>query len=121
MTISINDNQHKCDTQLNNALPLCSVSLCRVSHFVYCYAECCYAECHYDERRYAECHYAECRCADVPLGIITYYITRLESEANSNNFSAKTNLFKTREVTLKNVSAFKTRLTFTLALIAVEK
>jgi hypothetical protein len=34
------------------------MSLCLVSHFIYCYVECRYAECHY-----AECHYAECHGA----------------------------------------------------------
>ncbi len=44
-----NDIQHNgiiCDTQHNNALPLCWVP-----HFIHCYAEC-----HYAEGRYAECH-----------------------------------------------------------------
>ncbi len=45
------------------------MSLCRASHFIYCYAECRYAECRYAECcyaecRYAECHYAECRFAE---------------------------------------------------------
>ncbi len=57
MTLSIND------TQLNNSL-----SIWRVSRFIYWYAEChyaefLYAECHYAECHFAECHYAECRYA----------------------------------------------------------
>ncbi len=47
VTLSISDTQH------NNALPLCWVSLCWVLCFIYCY----------DEYHYVECHYAECRCA----------------------------------------------------------
>jgi hypothetical protein len=31
------------------------MSLCRLSHFIYCYAECHYAECPYAEYHYAEC------------------------------------------------------------------
>ncbi len=34
------------------------VSLCWMSHFIYCYVECRYAEC-----SYAKCRYAECRGA----------------------------------------------------------
>jgi len=45
VTLSISDSQH------NNALLLCWVSLCCVSHFIYFNAECCYAEC-----RIAVCH-----------------------------------------------------------------
>ncbi len=55
MTLSIND------TKLNNALPLCLVSLWRLSLVIFYYAECRYAECRYAECRYAECRYAECR------------------------------------------------------------
>jgi hypothetical protein len=40
------------------------MSLCLVSHFIYCYPECHYAECHYDECQYAECQYAECHYAE---------------------------------------------------------
>ncbi len=39
LTLDINVTQHY------NALPLCSVYLCLVSHFVYWYAECHFAEC----------------------------------------------------------------------------
>ncbi len=58
MTLSIND------TQLNNSL-----SIWRVSRFIYWYAEYHYAEflyakCHYAECHYAECHYAECLYAE---------------------------------------------------------
>ncbi len=55
-TLNINDIQH------NNTLY--SMSLCRVSRFIYCYAECRYAECRYAECRYAECRYAECCYAE---------------------------------------------------------
>ncbi len=48
------DNQPS-DTQHNNALPLCSVSLMCASLFIYDYAEC-----HYAEYGYAECLYAGC-------------------------------------------------------------
>ncbi len=54
MALSKNDTQH------SNTLPLCRVSLCWVSHFIYCHAECHYSECHYDECHYSESHYAEC-------------------------------------------------------------
>ncbi len=60
----MNDKQHN----INITLPLCLVSLCWVSHFIYYYAEfqnadCRYAECCCAECRYAECHCAECRSA----------------------------------------------------------
>ncbi len=53
VTISISDTQH------NNAQPLWWVSLCRVSHFIYCYDECHYGQCHYDECRGAK--YSTCK------------------------------------------------------------
>jgi hypothetical protein len=61
-----NDNQHNDtkykyiiydfrhnDSRCNKILPICSMSLCRVSNLIYCYAE----------YRCAECSYAECRGA----------------------------------------------------------
>ncbi len=39
MTLNKNDTQH------SNALPLCWMSLCWVSRFIYCFTECLYAEC----------------------------------------------------------------------------
>ncbi len=46
-----------------------TLSLCWVSHFIYCLVECCnakfhYSECHYAECRYAEWLYAECHNAE---------------------------------------------------------
>ncbi len=50
VTLRINVTQH------DKALPLFLVSLCCVSHSIYCYSDCHYDECHYDE-----CHYTECQ------------------------------------------------------------
>jgi len=43
--------------------PLCCVSLCLVSRFIYCYAERRYCKCSYAECHYAVCYFAECRGA----------------------------------------------------------
>ncbi len=42
-------------------MPLCSESLCSVSHFIQCYAECHYAEDCYAVFRYSEGRYTERR------------------------------------------------------------
>jgi len=66
VTPSINDTQH------NNDLPLCWLSLCWVSGFIYYYAECHYAEC-----CNAECHFAEWRSSLQRTGLSDYKIAFL--------------------------------------------
>ncbi len=43
-----------CDTQHNNILPFCCVSLCWLSSFIYSYVEYFYADYHCDKYDYAE-------------------------------------------------------------------
>ncbi len=90
----------KNDTQYNNALLLCWMSLCWESHFI-CYnaeghfAECHNAACFYAEYFYAECNYAECHYAECRGAIIINIQSDAQNQAFMLSQAAKTIVFFT--------------------------
>jgi len=87
------------------------MSLCPVSHFIYCYAEYRYAEC-----RYSECRYAECRGTEISgifidlvvlsrLNVMGIKLIKIIDEIFKQVWHLKKQLWETK-MFIKNVENF---------------